>query len=357
MATKNDVFISYRRDGGGTVARLLYQVFKAKGIRCFMDAETLGVGSFGESITQHLENAENFVFIVSPGVFDRCSDPNDWVRKEIEGALQKKNIKIIPVFVNGVTGFPPVLPEAIAPIAGINAFTLSHEHFDAELDKMIGCLTTKNTRLIEKFIHLHDAEDDEDIESIFDAYKRLEGDGNYQDILDFLSHQIRNSFRTGSDRTKRIETLLDCYQPCFLQKLCKQVEVDASGSSKKMLQTLTDWVQDKEVAAFNKDADNGLDDLISGFAEIYKSHADKEEIKEWAEKLGVKLDTTRSSWDIFYDIFTQRDVEEFFEKIKLDESRVKDLCDVLGINSRGRKNELIDRIKEYVDYPQEVENV
>lgn len=358
MATENDVFISYRRDGGGTVARLLYEVFKAKGIRCFMDAETLGEGNFGQSITQHLENAENFVFIVSPGVFDRCSDPNDWVRKEIEGALQK-DIKIIPVFVNGVTGFPPVLPEAIATIAGINAFTLSHEHFDAELDKMIGCLTTKNTRLIEKFIHLHDAEDEDDIDLIFGAYKRLEGEGNYKGILGFLTQQIRNSFRASSGSQTKIETLLEEYPPWFLKDLCEKVGVDATGSSNKMLKILTEWVQDKEVANFDADAIDGAKQLSRAFAAIYKSHADREKVKQWAETLEVKPDSKRSSRDIFDDIFDCIDVEEFFDTLKSDlsEEEIKILCGVLDINNRGRKNDLIERIKEYVDNPQEVESV
>ena len=43
MAKNNnmlDVFISYRRGGGATVARLLYEVLKSRGISAFMDAET-----------------------------------------------------------------------------------------------------------------------------------------------------------------------------------------------------------------------------------------------------------------------------------------------------------------------------
>ncbi len=60
-----DVFISYRREGGSTAARLLYEVLKTKKITGFMDVETLTRGDYEASILAHIEKARNFVLIVS----------------------------------------------------------------------------------------------------------------------------------------------------------------------------------------------------------------------------------------------------------------------------------------------------
>lgn len=353
MTTKSEVFISYRRDGGATVARLLYEVFKAKGIRCFMDAETLGEGNFDQSISKHLEDAENFVFIVSLGVFDRCADEGDWVRREIESALQHRK-KIIPVFVNGVTGFPTNLPESIRELTSKNAIKLSHEHFDAEMEKMVSWLTTKKTRLIESFIRLHDA-NKEDVDLILEAYCHLAGDEAHKEIRGFLAHQIRGIFARGYDVDSGLDKLFDTYRPSFLQRLCEEIGVDATGSSAKMRKTLKDWVANKEVRPFDKVAINGLVELGNAFGKLYKSHEDRETVKEWAEEFEVDIRSARSSTDILSDIFQQVEVDDFFDDIPLDEVEIKALCEQLDISSRGRKTDLIERIKAYVDNPGQFE--
>ncbi|HZW12162.1 MAG TPA: toll/interleukin-1 receptor domain-containing protein [Noviherbaspirillum sp.] len=353
MTAKNEVFISYRRDGGATVARLLYEVLRAKGLRCFMDAETLGEGNFDQSISKHLEDAENFIFIVSPGVFDRCANEGDWVRREIESALQHEK-KIIPVFVSGVTGFPHNLPASLQPLASKNAIKLSHEHFDAELEKMLSWLTTRKTRLIETFIQLHDP-DKIDVELIIDTYKNLAGDVAYEEVRNFLAHQIRSFFANSHNVETRIDTLLADYQPRFLQKLCESLGIDATGSSTKLRRTLKDWLQHKDPPAYDENAENGLVDLAIAFGKLYRSHANRETVKSWADEFKVDVFSSRSSTDIFLDIFAQVDVEDFFDSVELDEAAVKGLCDRLGIDSKGRKGELIESIKEYIDNPADFE--
>ena len=45
------IFISYRRDGGDVMARLLYEVFSYKGYRVFYDNESLSSGRFDKKIS------------------------------------------------------------------------------------------------------------------------------------------------------------------------------------------------------------------------------------------------------------------------------------------------------------------
>jgi len=71
-----DVFISYRRSSGATVARLLCDVLTQRNISIFFDKESLGEGNFDDAIEHNLHAARNFILIVSPGLFDRGKNAN-----------------------------------------------------------------------------------------------------------------------------------------------------------------------------------------------------------------------------------------------------------------------------------------
>jgi hypothetical protein len=85
-----DVFISYRRDGGDLLARLVMNALVQRGYSVFMDAEALKHGRFDTALLGHIELSTDIVLICSPGVLDRCANENDWVRQEIRHALKRK---------------------------------------------------------------------------------------------------------------------------------------------------------------------------------------------------------------------------------------------------------------------------
>ena len=88
-----DIFISYRREGGYAMARLLYECFNNSGLKVFLDLEELRAGPFNEKLYEAIENCENFVLVLPPNSMDRCVNENDWLRLEIEHAIKhKKNI-------------------------------------------------------------------------------------------------------------------------------------------------------------------------------------------------------------------------------------------------------------------------
>lgn len=73
------VFISYRRDGGDTMARLLYDRLKADGYAPFLDIEQMRSGKFNEQLYDRIAECEDFLMILSPGALDRCKNEDDWV--------------------------------------------------------------------------------------------------------------------------------------------------------------------------------------------------------------------------------------------------------------------------------------
>lgn len=120
MASKYDIFISYRRDDGRQYARLIERELKARGYRVFLDYEELNSGLFEEKIVHAIAGCKIFMMVLTPLYLSRCKNEEDWVRKEIQLAI-KGNKKFVPVTPDNVfTEIPPDqlpgLPEDIKDV-------------------------------------------------------------------------------------------------------------------------------------------------------------------------------------------------------------------------------------------------
>lgn len=111
------VFISYRRDGGKPVAESIYQSLCDE-YNIFLDTESLKNGYFDSAIIERIENCSDFIVIITETVFDRCTEPNDWIFHEAQIAL-RENKNIIPIFV-GIQKFPSNVPEPLKEICRYN---------------------------------------------------------------------------------------------------------------------------------------------------------------------------------------------------------------------------------------------
>lgn len=129
-----DVFISYRRDGGEHLAKNLRDALTERGYRVFFDLESLRTGKFNEKLFEVIKNSSRFLLVLTPHSLDRCINEDDWVRKEIECAMQN-DIMIVPVLARNFT-FPDALPESINDLRYFHGPAASTEYFDAFLDKL-----------------------------------------------------------------------------------------------------------------------------------------------------------------------------------------------------------------------------
>ncbi len=92
---KFDVFISYRRDGGEVLGRLLFELLKNE-YNVFFDHETLSSGRFDKKLLNIIEECNDFIVILSKNCLARCSNEGDWFMQEIRCALQNnKNIILL----------------------------------------------------------------------------------------------------------------------------------------------------------------------------------------------------------------------------------------------------------------------
>jgi hypothetical protein len=137
-----DVFISYRRETDAQTARLIRAELQQRGFKVFLDVDDLRPGHFDESILAHIQNAPAFIVILSPGSLDRCSDPEDWVRKEITCALASKRM-ILPIMMPKFQ-FPSEaeLPQELHSIRVHHGVNYSHDFFDAMMEKIVGYIRT-----------------------------------------------------------------------------------------------------------------------------------------------------------------------------------------------------------------------
>jgi hypothetical protein len=137
-AGKPDVFISYRRDGGSAEARLIRSALTDRGLNVFLDVTGLKQGHFDLTLLSRIAQARVFVLVLSPHSLERCTDEQDWLRREIAHAIQTGR-NIIPVILPGFE-FPRELPIDIQDLPRYQAVLYSHAFFEATITKLLDAI-------------------------------------------------------------------------------------------------------------------------------------------------------------------------------------------------------------------------
>jgi hypothetical protein len=131
-----DIFISYRHEGGETMAILLHDRLTAKGYNVFLDVESLNSGKFNSQLLKVIENCKDVISVLSKNSLDRCVNEDDWVLMELSHAF-KHGKNIIPFMLRGFE-WTENLPEGIAELPLQNGVNAKHnEYFDASVERLI----------------------------------------------------------------------------------------------------------------------------------------------------------------------------------------------------------------------------
>lgn len=141
-----DVFISYRRSDGETLAVQVQKFLSDKGLRVFFDKRDMKDGGyFTTQIESNLRKAPHYILIASQDAL-KIRDGEDWVRKEIAIALkeydQNQTERTITVLVPSDTTFPDSenLPEDIRDILKVQQtlVDMNGDWFDKVLRSVTG---------------------------------------------------------------------------------------------------------------------------------------------------------------------------------------------------------------------------
>lgn len=142
------LFINYRRDDSAGWAGRLYDraVTLLGSDRLFVDVETIAPGEdFAEAIEEILDRVETVLVVIGPRWLEvrdgegrrRIEDPEDYVRREIEGALVRE-LRVVPVLVGGAAmPSEQELPEKIRALARRNSLALRDTHFVGDVDRLL----------------------------------------------------------------------------------------------------------------------------------------------------------------------------------------------------------------------------
>lgn len=131
------VFISYRRESGSVLARLVKESLEHGGCDVFLDVDDLGSGHFDRRLLVEIEERPNFVLLCTPGALDRCGEEGDFLRMEVAHAL-KTGRNIVPLVAEGFA-WPDQgrLPEAIRDLPRHSDVQYSHRHWESTRESLL----------------------------------------------------------------------------------------------------------------------------------------------------------------------------------------------------------------------------
>ncbi len=133
----NMVFISYRRSTSSFIARSIFMDLHQNGYDAFLDVETIDSGHFDSIILNQIAARMHFVLILTPGALERCAEPGDWLRREIETAIDLKR-NIVPVLVEGFSFDKEKehLSGKLEELPRFNSLKVYHEYFEAAMEDL-----------------------------------------------------------------------------------------------------------------------------------------------------------------------------------------------------------------------------
>ena len=145
------VFISYRREDAGGIAGRIYDrlVNRLGHDNVFFDVDTIPPGrDFVDMLSDRVGKCDALVAVIGKrwvaSVDDanrrRLDDPNDFVRIEIEAALQR-DVPVIPVLVDNAAMPQAVeLPDVLKKLARRQGIEISHNRFETDAERLTEAL-------------------------------------------------------------------------------------------------------------------------------------------------------------------------------------------------------------------------
>jgi hypothetical protein len=136
--TDKTVFISYRRNVASFIARAVFMDLRANGYDAFMDVESINAGEFDHIILNQIAARAHFLVILTPGSIERCTEPGDWLRREIEEAMRLQR-NIVPLLCNGFTfntKTKSYLTGDLERLSKFNSLPIYVEYFDEGMARL-----------------------------------------------------------------------------------------------------------------------------------------------------------------------------------------------------------------------------
>ena len=133
------VFLSYRRRPNAPWALAISQNLTSHGFDVFFDFTGIKSGDFESVILANIEARAHFVVLLTPSALKRCGEPGDWLRREIETALDLRR-NIVPLMLEGFSfktrSIARQLSGKLSLLQRYNALTVPVEYFDEAMKRL-----------------------------------------------------------------------------------------------------------------------------------------------------------------------------------------------------------------------------
>src|SRR5271170_4217565 len=93
------VFLSYRRNNAAWALAIVQDLTRHR-YDVFSDFSRIRGGDFETVILDNIKARAHFIVLLTPSALKLCSEPGDWLRREVETALRLKR-NIVPLMLEG----------------------------------------------------------------------------------------------------------------------------------------------------------------------------------------------------------------------------------------------------------------
>jgi hypothetical protein len=132
------VFISYRRTNASW-ALAIYQHLTQNGYDVFFDFKGIASGDFESIILENVRARAHFLVLLTPSALKRCSEAGDWLRREIETAIEAKR-NIVPIMLPGFRFSTPTIAQQLTgklkPLSQYNALNVPADYFTEAMGRL-----------------------------------------------------------------------------------------------------------------------------------------------------------------------------------------------------------------------------
>jgi tetratricopeptide (TPR) repeat protein len=132
------VFLSYRRNNAAWALAIVQDLTRHR-YDVFSDFNRIRGGDFETVILDNIKARAHFIVLLTPSALKRCSEPGDWLRREVETALKLKR-NIVPLMLEGFKFNTPSIAGQLTgkmqALKKYNALWVPAEFFGAAMKKL-----------------------------------------------------------------------------------------------------------------------------------------------------------------------------------------------------------------------------
>jgi tetratricopeptide (TPR) repeat protein len=105
----------------------------------FFDYESIDSGDFEQVLIGNIRARAHFLVLLTPSALERCVNPDDWLRREIETALDEKR-NIVPLFLEnfnfGSPSIAKILTGKLGQLKNYNGLNVHTDYFQEAMQRL-----------------------------------------------------------------------------------------------------------------------------------------------------------------------------------------------------------------------------